>query len=189
MVADEPDPLISAKAAVAQILANLGMGHADVAVIVAACVPYIVVDLETQVIVMVSDLTSETFGYVPGELIGKCIHDLVPVSIRQRHTEHVASFAANPSRRRMGTQEMLLRGVKRDGSEFSVEIGLEPRAWGGRRFVVATILPVSQILGPLRDTVDNRFNENEATHKAIIATVGEMAKDITAIKQAVGVKK
>jgi PAS domain S-box-containing protein len=59
------------------------------------------------------------------ELIGSLIETLVPGSVRAQHTELRDSFAARPSKRLMGVGRDL-RAMRRDGQEFSVEIGLTP---------------------------------------------------------------
>lgn len=132
------DPVAAARAA----HSLLGLDREDVEAVVVACVPYLVVEMDTGTIVMTSPLTSRAFGYVPGELVGKNIHELVPDGVRDRHREHFAGYSRNPTDRPMGTIGMRLAGRRRDGTEVPVQIGLVPWAWGGRRFVVATILPL-----------------------------------------------
>jgi len=132
------DPVAAARAA----QGLLGLDREDVEAVVVACVPYLVVELDTGTIVMTSPLTSRAFGYVPGELVGRSVHDLVPERLRAQHRGHFAGFANNPADRPMGTIGMKLVGLRRDGSEIPVQIGLVPWAWGGRRFVVATVLPL-----------------------------------------------
>lgn len=110
--------------------------------LVADCVRAIIVELDTGKIVWASAIAEETFGYIPGELVEATIHDLVPPALREQHRSHFARFAADPRPRQMGDGAMKLSGVKRDGSVFPIEIGLYPRAFAGKRYVVATIMPM-----------------------------------------------
>ena len=91
------------------------------------------------------------FGYAHGELVGKPIHWLVPQQIRAQHPAHVEQFHSAPRLRPMGSG-LDLRGARKDGSEFPVEISLSPVEHAGRRFVVAGI----------RDVTDRRAIEREA---------------------------
>ncbi len=65
------------------------------------------------------------FGYAREELIGRPVEMLVPAQFRAAHGAHRASFAANPQTRRVGRGRDLT-AVRKDGTEFPVEIGLGP---------------------------------------------------------------
>ena len=63
------------------------------------------------------------FGYAKHELIGSAIEILVPEHLRVAHVGHRAAFFDNPRMRMMGEGQEL-RGRRKDGTEFPVEIGL-----------------------------------------------------------------
>ncbi len=65
------------------------------------------------------------FGYRPGELIGQSIDRLVPEPIRGKHRGYREGYAHAPMSRPMGAGRDL-SAIRRDGSEFPVEIGLTP---------------------------------------------------------------
>jgi len=65
------------------------------------------------------------FGYAPGELAGTSVENLMPAHLRAAHRGHRAGFAAAPARRQMGTGRDLV-ALRRDGSEFFIEVGLTP---------------------------------------------------------------
>jgi PAS domain S-box-containing protein len=65
------------------------------------------------------------FGYTRDELIGQTVEMLVPASIRAGHPAMRESFHRAPSVRGMGASREL-RGLRKDGSLFPVEIGLSP---------------------------------------------------------------
>jgi PAS domain S-box-containing protein len=77
------------------------------------------------VIVLVNAEAERLFGYSRAELIGKSVDMLVPSIVRSRHSRHRAGFVAEPAARRMGIGRDL-HGLRKDGSEFPVEIGLNP---------------------------------------------------------------
>ena len=63
------------------------------------------------------------FGYSRADLIGKPVEELVPQRFRGGHVDLRKRAAANPRTRPMGTNRVFL-GLRKDGSEFPVEIGL-----------------------------------------------------------------
>jgi PAS domain S-box-containing protein len=65
------------------------------------------------------------FGYTREELIGQPVEMLVPADVRARHPAMRASFHRAPDARGMGGGREL-RGQRKDGSLFPVEIGLSP---------------------------------------------------------------
>jgi PAS domain S-box-containing protein len=76
-------------------------------------------------IVLVNEQTERLFGYPAAELTGQPIEMLVPMPLRGQHVEHRLSYFAAPQVRRMGTG-LELSGLRRDGSEFPIEISLAP---------------------------------------------------------------
>lgn len=75
------------------------------------------------------------FGYSAVELEGAPIDILVPDDLRARHEAHRYAFVQAPRARPMGVG-MELRGRRRDGSLFPVEIGLSPlESQAGNRII------------------------------------------------------
>lgn len=79
------------------------------------------------------------FGYQKDELIGKKIEVLVPKRFSGNHVEHGDKFHQNPHPRSMG-REMELFGLKKDGSEFPLEISLSPYSTDKGKFIIAFIV-------------------------------------------------
>ncbi|HLI63366.1 MAG TPA: chemotaxis protein CheB [Terriglobales bacterium] len=67
--------------------------------------------------------TEKMFGYERRELLGQPIEILIPQRLRERHVAHRARWFAEPRNRPMGVG-LELMAVRRDGSEFPVEISL-----------------------------------------------------------------
>ncbi|MGD0939096.1 MAG: sigma 54-interacting transcriptional regulator [Terracidiphilus sp.] len=68
---------------------------------------------------------AELFGYAHEELIGKKVEELVPERLRSRHPSHRENYNAHPRERQMGAA-MELSGLRKDGTEFPVDIMLKP---------------------------------------------------------------
>ncbi len=62
------------------------------------------------------------FGWALDDLIDQLVDRLVPEHLREAHIEHREGYLANPVTRPMG--DLIVTGVRKDGSEFPLEIGL-----------------------------------------------------------------
>ena len=82
------------------------------------------------------------FGYSKNELIGQKIEVLVPQRYSDRHVNHRDKFNHNPHARSMGAG-MDLYGLKKDGTEFPVEISLSPYSNSEGKFVIAFVVDIS----------------------------------------------
>lgn len=89
---------------------------------------------------LVNRATEILFGYNREELIGQSLGMLLPERVRGRHEEHLRGYFVEPRVRVMG-RELILSAVRKDGTEFSVEINLAPVNNGLE--AVALIKPVS----------------------------------------------
>lgn len=78
---------------------------------------------ERGVIEEVNPSLLELFGYEKIELIGQKIEILIPTSVKKKHVKQREGYSLHPKKRKMGGDLDLL-AKRKDGSEFSVEIGL-----------------------------------------------------------------
>jgi PAS domain S-box-containing protein len=89
-------------------------------------------------IVLVNGQTEALFGYQRDELLGEPVEVLLPERFRTVHVSHRSGYVNSPRIRPMGS-ELDLRGRRKDGSEFPVEISLGPVEADGDLLVIATI--------------------------------------------------
>jgi PAS domain S-box-containing protein len=68
---------------------------------------------------------AELFGYAPSEFVGMSVEALIPLRFRGRHPSHRENYNAHPRARQMGAA-MNLFGLRKDGTEFPVDIMLKP---------------------------------------------------------------
>lgn len=92
---------------------------------------------------MVNAQTEIIFGYARSELLGQPIEMLVPERFRKGHPGLRGSFSQNPNPRPMGPGRDLF-ALRKDGSEFPVEIGLNPISSGDRHQILAAISDISE---------------------------------------------
>ncbi|WP_293458768.1 PAS domain S-box protein [Phenylobacterium sp.] len=85
----------------------------------------------------------DLFGYAHGELLGRKIETLTPESARSQHPRHLEGFFARPEARAMGGGRELF-GLRKDGQEVPVEIGLSPIETPEGSFTLAAVIDVSE---------------------------------------------
>lgn len=94
-------------------------------------------------IVLINAQTEALFGFTREELIGEPIEKLIPQRFRNQHQVHRRSYALDPHPRGMGSGLQLF-GLRRDGTEFPVEISLSPLVTEAGRFVSSAIRDITE---------------------------------------------
>lgn len=94
-------------------------------------------------IAMVNRYAARLFGYAREELIGRPIEELVPGRFRAGHPGLRAAYQRQPGFRAMGAGRDLY-GLRRDGSEVPVEIGLNPIHTASGDFVLSSVVDISE---------------------------------------------
>jgi PAS domain S-box-containing protein len=94
-------------------------------------------------IVMVNGEIEALFGHPRASLIGESIEILVPKKLRAQHVRRRDSYARDPECRRMGAGRDLF-GQRKDGSEFPVEVALNPIETREGLLVLGVIVDISE---------------------------------------------
>lgn len=112
------------------------------AVVEAAPTAMIIVSVTGQII-LVNKKAEALFGYRRDELLGTGVNRLVPVRWQAEHGQHLAGYFASPEARAMGAERELF-GLRRDGTEVPIEIGLNPIETARGRFTVASVIDITE---------------------------------------------
>ena len=91
---------------------------------------------------LVNAQIEQQFGYTRPELIGQPVEMLIPDRFRAQHSEQRKAFFAKPVTRAMGMGRDLY-GRRKDGTEFPIELGLNPIETSDGLHVLASIIDIS----------------------------------------------
>ena len=114
--------------------------------------------------VMANPALEAMFGYEAGELLGQSVEVLVPRGVRQRHVGERAAFFNTPGQRRPMSLVPDIRGLRRDGSEFLVEISLSGMVVNGEHFALASVTDVT-----VRKRVEAELERHRSSLEALVA--------------------
>ena len=101
---------------------------------------------ERGAIAMVNAQTERDFGYHRSEMLGQPIEMLLPARFNDRHPGLRNGFLKNPQLRPMGAGRDLF-ARRKDGSEFPVEIGLNPIETAAGALVLSAIVDITRPQG------------------------------------------
>jgi PAS domain S-box-containing protein len=94
-------------------------------------------------IARVNDEIERMFGYRRTELVGSCTERLVPGAVQKRHAAQRRLYFAQPERRTVG-QGAELQAVRRDGTEFLVEVAMTPLSTAHGVCALAAVTDISE---------------------------------------------
>lgn len=118
----------------------------------------------TGIIRKINPRIVQMFGYSSKELLGQKIEILIPKKAREKHVSQRDGYVKHPEQRSMGIG-MDLKGERKDGSTFDVEIALNHFEVNGQRMVMGLVSDVTQRkeaekeLLELNERLENRVAE------------------------------
>src|SRR5213082_4264996 len=118
--------------------------------------------------------TATVFGYPLSELIGCNIETLIPERFRDRHGGYRKGFHSQPSSRAMGAGRDLF-GRRKDGSEFPVEVGLNPIRTEQGLFVLASVIDIT---ARKQAELEHLRQNMELARVGRVAVMGELAASL-----------
>jgi PAS domain S-box-containing protein len=125
-------------------------------------------------IMLVNAHIEQLFAYGRDELIGKGVEILIPGRFAHAHASDRANFFAAPESRAMGAgRELFAR--RKDGSEFPVEIGLNPIQTPHGLVVLANVIDISARLAAEEET---RRNREQVELLGRVSLLGEMTASL-----------
>jgi two-component system sensor kinase FixL len=126
------------------------------------------------VITFANASATTVFGYSLSELIGRHIETLVPERFRDRHVGDRKGFLSEPSSRAMGAGRDLF-GRRKDGSEFPVEVGLNPIHTTEGLFVLASVIDIT---ARKQAELEHQLQNMELARVGRVAVMGELAASL-----------
>ncbi|QNJ99071.1 sensor histidine kinase [Constantimarinum furrinae] len=102
----------------------------------------IIIVNQNQTIVATNMAANSLFGYAEDELMGQHLDVLIPKRYHSNHHIHVRGFMKKSDKRQMGHGRDLF-GLRKDGSQFPVEAGLNPFTIYDNDYVMALVIDIS----------------------------------------------
>ncbi len=124
-------------------------------------------------IVLANGQAEELFGHPRDDLIGKTMEILVPTRFREIHPAHRGNYFAEPRTRPMGAGVELF-ALRKDGTEFPVEISLSSIELGGERIATAAIRDISE----RAESEHERALQHQLDRGRRLESVGQLAGGI-----------
>jgi PAS domain S-box-containing protein len=134
-------------------------------------------------IVIANSQAARLFGYDDGELRGLSVDILLPERYRHAHVGHRSNYFQQPRKRAMGSG-LDLAGLRKDGSEFPIEISLSPLRTEESAFVMSAIRDISErkrFDQALKEKNQELANANQAKDRFLAGMSHELRTPLNAI--------
>jgi PAS domain S-box-containing protein len=102
----------------------------------------IILTTGTGTIILVNPAAERMFGYEASELVSRPVEILIPQHLKEKHVKLRDGFYKAPQNRTMGAGRDL-RGTRKDGSNFPVEVSLSFYKEKNESYVIAFIVDIT----------------------------------------------
>ncbi len=129
--------------------------------------PMVIINAEGKILI-VNSQTEKLFGYDRAELYGQTVEMLIPDRFRGRHLGHRADYVQKPKTRAMGAG-LELYGLRKDGTEFPIDISLSPLNTEEGVIVTAAIRDITE-----RRRAEKMLQESEERFREMADKIPEV---------------
>jgi PAS domain S-box-containing protein len=129
-------------------------------------------------IALVNVQTERMFGYDRSELVGQRLEQLLPARHRETHEAHRAHFGPSSRSRAMGLG-LDLQGLRKDGTEFPVEVSLRAVRVGDGQLVTSVVTDVTE-----RRALEQKLQQAQRL-EAVGRLAGGVAHDFNNVLQVI----
>lgn len=146
----------------------------------------IVIVNEQQIVVASNDAANKMFGYNSEELLGEHLNALIPREYHHSHHKQVTDFLHKSDSRQMGHGREIY-GLRKDGTTFPVEAGLNPFIIADSRYVMALVSDITvrkkqeQYIIKLNAELEQRIQQRTLQ---LQETIKELEEEISKRKEA-----
>jgi len=138
----------------------------------------VVVVNENQTIVATNSAAEEMFGYEKNEIVNQHLNILIPTKHHHLHGNHFNSFYASKASKRQMGKNRLLFGVKKNGNNFPVEVGLNPFKVQDKTYIMSIIIDITE----RKNSEDKIIELNTQLENKVSARTIELHKTVTSLK-------
>ena len=140
----------------------------------------IIIVNENQEVVASNGAANAMFGYDENELLGEDLNILIPKDYHKNHRKHFNNFIDHSDRRQMGHGRDLY-GLRKDGTKFPVEAGLNPFQIYENAYVMALVSDITirkQQESEIKELNANLEDKIAERTKALEDTVAQMKEEV-----------
>jgi PAS domain S-box-containing protein len=176
----DPDGRITGMASISRDISDRQRAEAMFRGLLEAAPDAIIGVTRDGTITLINAQTERMFGYQRDELIGQSIDILVPERVRAHHPQQRDAYFADPQPRQLAAGRDLA-AVRKDGSEFPVEISLSALETGQGVIVSAAIRDVTERLHAQKERerlitqAERDAAERRLQHTRRLESLGQLA--------------